>query len=182
MRALLTTFSWQELRHHPWRNAAAVLAVMLGVALAFSVQLINASALDEFSSAVRSVNGQPDLELHAPQGGFDEAVFETLARHPQVTLASPVLEFQALALVAATPDGEERQVPLRAIGVDALALPAIAPALMPQPDANAERFALFAPGLVFLNAAARSALGLPAQAPAGAEESVRLRSGADWQR
>ena len=74
MHALLTTFSWQELRHHPWRNAAAALAVMLGVALAFSVQLINASALDEFSSAVRSVNGQPDLELRAAQGGFDEAV------------------------------------------------------------------------------------------------------------
>lgn len=182
MRALLTTFSWQELRHHPWRNAAAVLAVMLGVALAFSVQLINASALDEFSSAVRSVNGQPDLELRAPQGSFDEAVFETLARQPQVTLASPVLEFQALALVAPTLGGEERQVPLRAIGVDALALPAIAPALMPQPDAGAERFALFAPDLVFLNAAARSALGLPAQAPAGAEETVRLRSGADWRR
>src|SRR5687767_12368768 len=54
---LLRTFSWQELRHHPWRSAAAVLAVMLGVALAFSVHLINASALDEFSSAVRSVNG-----------------------------------------------------------------------------------------------------------------------------
>ncbi len=78
MRALLTTFSWQELRHHPWRNAAAVLAVMLGVALAFSVQLINASALDEFSSAVRSVNGQPDLEVRAVQGSFDEAVFAQL--------------------------------------------------------------------------------------------------------
>ena len=70
--ALLATFSWQELRHHPWRNAAAVVAVMLGVALAFSVHLINASALDEFSSAVRSVNGQPDLELRAVQGSFDE--------------------------------------------------------------------------------------------------------------
>ena len=29
MLALLRTFSWQELRHHPWRNAAAVLAVMI---------------------------------------------------------------------------------------------------------------------------------------------------------
>ena len=47
MLALLKTFSWQELRHHPWRNAAAVVAVMLGVALAFSVHLINASALSE---------------------------------------------------------------------------------------------------------------------------------------
>lgn len=33
MLALLTTFSWQELRHHPWRSASAVVAVLLGVAL-----------------------------------------------------------------------------------------------------------------------------------------------------
>ena len=33
MRALLATFSLQDGRHHPWRTAAAVLAVMLGVAL-----------------------------------------------------------------------------------------------------------------------------------------------------
>ena len=175
MRALLTTFSWQELRHHPWRNAAAVLAVMLGVALAFSVQLINASALDEFSSAVRSVNGQPDLEVRAVQGGFDEAVFAQLARHPQVTLASPVLEFQGLAQA-----GGERQVPMRVIGVDALVLPTIAPALMPQPAAGADRFALFAPGHVFLNAAARSVLGLPTKPIDGAAETVQLRSGATW--
>jgi putative ABC transport system permease protein len=172
MRALLTTFSWQELRHHPWRNAAAVLAVMLGVALAFSVQLINASALDEFSSAVRSVNGQPDLEVRAVQGRFDEAVFPRLAQHPQVVLASPVLEIQALALA-----GDERQVPLRAIGIDALALPTIAPALMPQPRPNASRFAMLAPGHVFLNAAARSALGLAPEAAEGGTETVRLRSG-----
>ena len=176
MRALLTTFSWQELRHHPWRNAAAVLAVMLGVALAFSVQLINASALDEFSSAVRSVNGQPDLEVRAVQGSFDEAVFAQLARHPQVALASPVLEFQGFALAG------ERQVPMRVIGVDALALPAIAPALMPQPRKNADRFAMLVPGHVFLNAAARNVLGLPAQAAEDRAETVELRSGGGWQR
>ena len=177
MRALLTTFSWQELRHHPWRNAAAVLAVMLGVALAFSVQLINASALDEFSSAVRSVNGQPDLEVRAVQGSFDEAVFARLARHPQVTLASPVLEFQGLALASG-----ERQVPMRVIGVDALVLPTIAPALMPQLAAGADRFALFAPGHVFLNASARSVLGLPTEASGSTTETVQLRSGATWHR
>src|ERR1700712_2730995 len=97
MFALLSTFSWQELRHHPWRNAAAMVAVMLGVALAFSVHLINASALDEFSSAVRSVNGQPDLELRAAQGNFDEAVFARVVRDPRVTLASPVLEINTEA-------------------------------------------------------------------------------------
>ncbi|MET3475570.1 FtsX-like permease family protein [Variovorax atrisoli] len=176
MRALLGTFSWQELRHHPWRNAAAVLAVMLGVALAFSVQLINASALDEFSSAVRSVNGEPDLEVRAVQGGFDEAVFARLARHPQVALASPVVEVQGLALAG------DSQVPIRVIGIDALTLPTIAPALMPQAAAGADRFALFAPGQVFLNLAARAALGMPAQpAPgAGKAETVQLRGGDAW--
>jgi putative ABC transport system permease protein len=86
------------LRHHPWRNAAAVIAVMLGVALAFSVHLINASALDEFSSAVRSVNGQPDLELRASQGSFDESLFAHVVADPRVALASPVVEINAVAL------------------------------------------------------------------------------------
>ena len=164
MRALLLTFSWQELRHHPWRNAAAVIAVMLGVALAFSVHLINASALDEFSSAVRSVNGQPDLEVRALQGSVDPRVFEQLAAQPQVTLASPVREQGAALLV----DG--RAVALRIVGVDALVLPTIAPALMPMPDKGADRFAVFAPSQVFLNAAARKALG----ADATDEISVRV--------
>ena len=154
MRALLFTFSWQELRHHPWRNAAAVVAVMLGVALAFSVHLINASALDEFSSAVRSVNGQPDLELRAAQGSFDEAVFAKVARHPQVALASPVVEALVQMRTPASP-----QTPLRIVGIDALVLPTLAPALMPQPAEGAPRFAMFLPGQVFLNAAAQTAVG-----------------------
>ena len=91
MLALLTTFSWQELRHHPWRSAAAVVAVLLGVALALAVQLINASALAEFASAVSTVNGQPDLSLHPRQGLLDDALHERVAAQPGVALASPVL-------------------------------------------------------------------------------------------
>ena len=71
MLALLRTFSWQELRHHPWRSAAAVAAVMLGVALAFAVHVINTSALDEFSQAVRAVNGQRGE--HYGEVGLDRA-------------------------------------------------------------------------------------------------------------
>ncbi len=127
MLSLLRSFSWQELRHHPWRSAAAVLAVMLGVALAFSVHLINASALSEFSSAVRSVNGQPDLELRAVQGGFDEALYARVATHPQVQLASPVLELSTYAL--ARPG--ERRLAVRVLGVDALVVGRMAPALTP---------------------------------------------------
>src|SRR5665647_899018 len=166
MRTLLQTFSWQELRHHPWRNAAAVVAVMLGVALAFSVHLINASALSEFSQAVRSVNGEPDLELRAVQSSFDEAVYQRVATHPQVTLASPVLEIATYAM-----DDKGQRQSLRIIGVDVLAVPSIAPALMPRPTsdaADADRFALFAPGVVFLNPAARQAF---------AAQQLQLQSG-----
>ncbi len=153
MYRLLVTFSWQELRHHPWRSAAAVLAVMLGVALAFSVHLINASALSEFSAAVRSVNGQPDLELRAVRGGFDERLFARVAAHPGVALASPVLEAQTMVLV---PDGSRRA--LRVLGVDALVVAGVAPSLMPVPGDGSDRFAVFAPDTVFLNAAARALL------------------------
>ncbi|MEO8021936.1 ABC transporter permease [Polaromonas sp.] len=153
MLALLSTFSWQELLHHKWRNAAAVVAVMLGVALAFSVQLINASALSEFSQAVRSVNGQPDLELRAMRGVFDEAIYARVAAHPQVTLASPVLELSTYAVAA-----NGKRVALRVVGVDALVVAALAPALMPVPSAGADRLALLSPDALFLNAAARQSL------------------------
>ncbi len=149
---LLRQFSWRELTHHPWRNAAAVVAVMLGVALAFSTHLINASALSEFSQAVRAVNGQPDLELRAVQDNFDEVIFERVANHPQVAIASPVLELTTYAAA-----GGKRSA-VRVVGLDALVVAPLAPALMPLPTKNADRFALFTPGAVFLNAAARQAL------------------------
>ncbi len=154
MLELLRTFSWQELRHHPWRNAAAVVAVMLGVALAFSVHLINASALDEFAQATRSVSGQPDLSLSSAQGSFDEAVYPLVARHPQVAVASPVLEVNTQALGA----GASR-LALRVVGIDPIHVARIAPDLLPLPDASADRLAIFAPNTVFLNASARQALG-----------------------
>ena len=158
LRALLASFSWRELRQHPWRNAAAVVAVMLGVALAFSVHLINASALDEFASAVRSVNGQPDLELRATQGGFDENLYARVAAHPQVRHASPVLELQTLA----GSDRAAQRVPLRVLGLDALRVAAFAPQLLPAPTPGqaGAREAWFAPATVFLNPAAQQALGM----------------------
>ena len=161
---LLRQFSWRELTHHPWRNAAAVVAVMLGVALAFSTHLINTSALSEFSQAVRAVNGQPDLELRAVQGSFDENIYAAVAANPAVLLASPVLEVSTYAVAGG------QRVPLRVVGIDALAVAGISPSLMPLPlpastadvadasQGNDNRFSLFSPNAVFLNPAARQAL------------------------
>jgi len=150
MFTLLRELSWPELRHHPWRNLAALLAVVLGVALAFSVQLINQSALSEFSSAVRSVNGQPDFELRGQRGGFDEALYERVAAHPQVAVASPVVEIDTFAF-----DAHRQRVPVRVLGIDALVVAALAPALLPQPNADADRLASIDPKSIYLNGPAR---------------------------
>jgi putative ABC transport system permease protein len=139
-----------------------VLAVMLGVALAFSVHLINASALSEFAQAARTVGGQSDLEVRAPQGRMDENLYPLIAQAPAVAAASPVLELATHALV----DGQK--INLRVLGMDALRLVHTTPALMPQPDTRDDRFALFAPAQVFLNASARQRLG---------SGTVRLQSG-----
>ena len=169
LRQLLRQLSWRELLHHPWRNTAAAVAVMLGVALAFSTHLINASALSEFSSATRAINGQSDLELRAARSTFDEAFFERVANLPGVSVASPVLELSSTAITASG-----KRVALRVLGVDALVVAQIAPSLMPVPgkQTDSNRFALFTPGTVFLNPAARTALGVES-----GDEALKLQSG-----
>ncbi|KNZ33198.1 MAG: ABC transporter permease [Methylibium sp. NZG] len=129
---LLRQVSWPEARHHAWRHLTAWLSVVLGVALAFSVHLINQSALGEFSAAVRQVNGQPDFELRAQRSGFDEQIYARVAAHPQVAVASPVVEIETYAL-----DAQAQRVSLRVLGVDALVAAAVAPGLMPVPAAIA---------------------------------------------
>ncbi|MBE7940740.1 MULTISPECIES: FtsX-like permease family protein [Ramlibacter] len=178
MLALLRTFSWQELKRHPWRNAAAVLAVMLGVALAFSVHLINQSALSEFAGAARAASGQADLEVRGIAGRLDEALFARIAADPRVALASPVLELNTFVR---TPGGERK--PLRVLGIDALVAPAVTPELLPRPAPGSDRFALFAPARLFLNAAAAAALGLDTapQAQGGsAAATLQLQDGLRW--
>ncbi len=158
---LLRSFSWQELRHHGLRHSTAVLAVLLGVALAFSVHLINESALNEFSAAVRSVNGQADVSLHAAHGTLDEALYPRVAGHPQVAIASPVIEVQTQARVSDT----SATRPLRILGIDALVAAPLSPSLLPQLAQHAEgidRMSLFAPDTIALNATAQRLLKAPA--------------------
>src|SRR4029079_789197 len=138
--ALLRQLSWPELRHPPWRNAAALVAVMLGVALAFSVHLINASALAEFSAAVRAVNGQADVTLVGPRGGFDEALYGTVAAAPGVAIASPVVEADTFAF-----DAAGARVPGGRVGLDPLVVGQVAPAMLPRPRAGEQRLAVLDP-------------------------------------
>ena len=173
---LLTSFSWQELRQHPWRTATALVAIMLGVALGFAVHVINQSALDEFSRAVRSVNGQPDLQLHAMQGGLPLALYPQVAQTAGITTAVPWLETTVLLPASETAPasgdssarntrGAAQGSTLRVLGSDALKLAPVAPALMPRLFEGGSRLDLFAPDAVFLNATALQVLKLsPEQA------------------
>ena len=149
MWALLTSFSWQELRHHPWRHSAALLAVTLGVALAYAVHLINVSALEEFSQAARKLSGQGDLQLRAGRGYVDETWFRKIATTPGVELAVPVLDLNTYLML-----GAERKA-LRVLGVDLLSVWQITPQLSPiRLEADGLRggaWSLLSPGQVFLS-------------------------------
>ncbi|WP_419186782.1 FtsX-like permease family protein [Caldimonas caldifontis] len=168
---LLRRLSWPEWRHHPWRHGMACVAVMLGVALAFAVHLINQSALGEFSAAVRSLNGEPDAQLRALQGPLDEAWLGRVARQPGVAAASPVIE---LSTYARRPEGP--RVALRLIGLDPLLAPALSPDLVPRLAEGQDRLALLAPDTVSLNGSARQALGVRPG------ETVEVQHGLAWRR
>lgn len=149
---------WPAWHDQPGRVVLAVIAVMLGVALAFGVHLLNGAALAEFARAARGVNGQPDLIVRARSGALADADLAELLNRPDVAAASPVLEAQALWPGQTGRDG--RAVSIRLIGLDPLALLAsaagghpLAPELVPQVEGGPA--ALLGANTVHLNAAAR---------------------------
>ncbi|MFH1603356.1 MAG: FtsX-like permease family protein, partial [Pseudomonadota bacterium] len=110
------------LAQHKGRLAVSVLAIALGVALGYAVQLINAVALKEFSQAVRSLSGEADLEIRGPRAGFDESLYPGIAALPEVAVASPVLEVETKL-----PGKHE---PLRVLGIDAFRAAYVQPGLI----------------------------------------------------
>ncbi len=170
---LIGTLSLAEWRQHPWRHATVLLAVALGVALAYSVHLINASALSEFTAAVRAANGEPDVSLTAtvPEG-FDGAIVESLALDEAVAVVSPMLQLDSLVRRDAT----ARALPVRVIGLDALRVAPVAPSLMPRPAAGSTALTVLDPDVVFANAAALQRLD------AAAGDTIELRTPRGWVR
>ena len=140
------------LAQHKGRLAVSVLAIALGVALGYAVQLINAVALNEFSQAVRSLAGDADLVVRGPRAGFDELLYARIARLPQVAVASPVLEADAKL--------PGRREPLRVLGVDAFRAAQVQPGLIG--DAPADMLDLLRPDALFLSPAAADSLGVVA--------------------
>src|SRR6185295_2033069 len=138
------------LSQHKGRLALSVVAIALGVALGYAVQLINQAAINEFAAAVQTLSGEADLAVRGPRSGFDEALYPRLASLPEVAVASPVLEMDAK--LAGRGEG------LRILGLDIFRAARIQSFL-----ASAEisdRLDLLRPDRVFLSAAASESLGL----------------------
>ena len=151
-RANLAVMRWMilgEWRSHPGRVLVATFAIAIGVALGFAVHLINASALNEFAQAVRTINGDADLRVHAVSGlGFDENLYPQLARLPGIAAASPVVEVNAV--VGGGP-------PLTVLGLDPLRALAVSPTLIGHRiDGAITAESIFDPDAIFLSQAALS--------------------------
>ncbi len=142
------------------RLLLSVLGVALGVALAVAVNLINASAANEFALAARMLSGDADLVVRGPSAGFSEDVFPLIARTTGVDVASPALEIDARLV--------QRRDALRVLGVDAFRAVRIEPALL---GSVSERLRdLLEPDAVILSHAAAADLGLAE----GGELDVRV--------
>ncbi len=153
-----TTLVWRAvsgsaLARQPGRLALAVAAIAFGVGLGFAVTLVNASAVDEFGHALRTLAGAADLEVRGPRNGFDESALAVVARDPDVVAASPVLEVDARI--------EGSSEALRIYGIDAFRAASVTPALIAQVQ---DPLDLLRPGRIFVTAPAARALGVTAGA------------------
>src|SRR6266581_145085 len=135
---------------HKGGLALSVLAIALGVALGYAVQLINQAAINEFAAAVQTLSGEADLAVRGPRAGFDESLYPRIARLPEVAVASPVLEVEARI--------PGRREALRILGLDLFRAARIQPFL--SAGDRGERLDFLRPDRIFLSAAASESLGL----------------------
>lgn len=151
-QALLDAAAFGPLRQAPGRTLLAVLAIGLGVALGFSVYLINRVAADEVQSASRSLFGLADLSVQAAGAGFDEQLLPAIARLEGVAAASPAVELQARL--------PGREQTLKLVGIDPFRAMHLQPALAQAAGRTSGATSLLAENSVWLSPSAAQSLGL----------------------
>ena len=139
------------LLQHKGRFALSVLAIAVGVALGYAVQLVNQAAVNEFSAAVGTLSGEADLQVRGPRTGFDEEIYPRLARLPEVAVASPVVEIDARL--------PNRREPLRILGIDIFRAARAQPFLVLSRNGGSS-LDFLDPKLIFVSTGARDWLGI----------------------
>ena len=125
------------------RTALSVLAIALGVALGYAVQLVTGAAVNELALGVRFLSGSADLQVRGPRDGFDQALYPQLARVAGVAAASPVVEIDAKLA--------GRDDVLKIIGIDVFRAGAVEPQLIGEAQ---DRVDYLRPDTLFVSPAA----------------------------
>lgn len=116
-----------QLKTFPFRYIFAALSIAIGIALGFSVHLINGTASDAFGDAVRNLSGSSDAQVAgATSLGFDEELYTQVFQLPEVADVSPVIEMSAVL-------GETGKR-IKLLGIDPFRAAGITPVLLGRQD------------------------------------------------
>ncbi len=111
VRALVTGYA----RSHGLRSLVTLVAVALGVASAYAIDLANGTAIASFASSVNVIANRVNLQVFGTGVGFDERTLLRVQNLPGVRAASPVVSGElAVGSHGAALQGEI----VRVIGID----------------------------------------------------------------
>ncbi len=113
MFSMLAHVTWKQWRQHRLRTALTLLGIALGVAVLFAVRTANLTLLSSLTVTIEKLAGKATLQVVGGEGGFPEAVWETIKDTPGVHVAQPIIE-----VIANTAFADEGN--LMIVGVDML--------------------------------------------------------------
>lgn len=118
MRTLLRALVWRYIKQNALRSIVTLVAVCLGVAIAFAIDLANNAAVGSFARNVGVVSNHVNLQVLGSGNGFDERVLQPIKRLGSVSAVNPVIED---SLVLGTRPGDPRSGEiLHVLGIDVL--------------------------------------------------------------
>lgn len=169
----------ESLRAYRARQALAVLAIALGVAMGLAIELVNRSALEEFRRALASINGNADASLRSASGYLDASTFAQVVANPRVREAAPILHMPvSIQGAEERPSGGSAATP-EIWGIDLFRAAQVNPGLLPDLASFERPDRWFGGNEVYASAALGQRLrSLPAQ-PAPETSAGQERSG--WQ-
>jgi putative ABC transport system permease protein len=88
----LARLAVRQLRSHPWQLGLAILGIALGVAVAVSIDLANASALRAFRLSTEAVSGRATHQIVGGPSGLSEDLYRRLRLELGVRRAAPIVE------------------------------------------------------------------------------------------
>jgi len=88
----LARLAVRQLSSHPWQLGLAILGIALGVAVAVSIDLANASALRAFRLSTEAVSGRATHQVVGGPSGLPEDVYRRLRLELGVRRVAPIVE------------------------------------------------------------------------------------------